>query len=144
MANISPDWVTQFVSVYQRLDKDSLDLLYSIYHPEIHFIDPFHSIRGLPELHRYFENLYQNLASCHFHIHHCLWQENEVALYWDMQFQHPRLNSGKEIDVAGHSLLKAKQGLVIYHRDYLDAGAMLYEHVPLLGSAIRLLKGRMA
>ena len=32
---------------------------------------------------------------------------------------------------------------VYRHRDYFDAGALLYEHVPLLGRVIRWLKRRM-
>ena len=35
-------------------------------------------------------------------------------------------------------------GKVERHRDYFDAGALLYQHVPLLGSAIRWLQRRLA
>ena len=29
---------------------------------------------------------------------------------------------------------------IVYHRDYFDAGALVYEHIPLMGRAIWLLK----
>ena len=38
---------------------------------------------------------------------------------------------------------KSEDGKVIYQRDFLDVGAMIYEHVPLLGKVIRYLKQRM-
>jgi hypothetical protein len=33
---------------------------------------------------------------------------------------------------------------VYLHHDYFDAGALLYEHVPILGGVIGWLKGRLA
>jgi hypothetical protein len=32
---------------------------------------------------------------------------------------------------------------VYYHRDYYDAGSMLYEHIPLMGYAIRKIKKKV-
>jgi hypothetical protein len=36
-----------------------------------------------------------------------------------------------------------KAGKVRYHRDYFDLGAMLYEHLPLLGSLVKTIKRRL-
>jgi hypothetical protein len=57
-----------------------------------------------------------------------------------MNYQHPRLNSGKVVSVQGSSHLKGVEDKVIYHRDYLDLGAMLYEQLPLFGRIIRWFK----
>jgi hypothetical protein len=46
--------------------------------------------------------------------------------------------------VQGSSHLKGVGDKVVYHRDYLDLGAMLYEQLPLLGRVIRSLKNRAA
>ena len=59
-----------------------------------------------------------------------------------MSYSHKRLNSAQPIQVQGHSLLKMADDKVIYHRDYVDLGAMLYEHIPLLGKVIRTIKAR--
>ena len=69
-------------------------------------------------------------------------EENEAAIYWNMSYQHPRLNGGKIVNVQGSSHLKGCDDKVIFHRDYIDLGAMLYEQVPLLGRIIRFLKRR--
>jgi hypothetical protein len=134
--------INQFIQTYQSLNKDNLAQLTDIYHPDINFIDPLHQVEGLAALTGYFASLYENLVSCEFEIQAQLWQANQAALYWQMQYQHASLNGGKSVRVDGCSHLKFTDGLVIYHRDYLDAGAMLYEHIPLLGSAIRFIKKR--
>jgi hypothetical protein len=45
--------------------------------------------------------------------------------------------------VAGCTHLKWHD-TVFYHRDFFDAGAMLYEQLPVFGSIIAWLKRRMA
>lgn len=62
-----------------------------------------------------------------------------------MSYRHPRLNGGELISLEGCSLLRWNgAGKVVRHRDYFDAGALLYQHVPLLGAAIRWLQRRLA
>ncbi|WP_298943356.1 nuclear transport factor 2 family protein [uncultured Psychromonas sp.] len=142
--NNEPDWLNEFTSVYQKLNTDNLALLNSIYHQEITFIDPIHEIKGLDELQQYFQGLYQNLESCQFIISEVISQPNQAAIYWKMTYQHPKLNKGNEVSVFGSSHLKAKEGKVIYHRDFLDLGSMLYEQLPVLGKVIRLIKSKAA
>lgn len=142
--NNEPDWLNEFTSVYQKLNTDNLVLLNSIYHQEITFIDPIHEIKGLEELQQYFQGLYQNLESCQFIISEVISQPNQAAIYWKMTYQHPKLNKGNEVSVFGSSHLKAKEGKVIYHRDFLDLGSMLYEQLPVLGKVIRLIKSKAA
>lgn len=140
----SPDWLTEFNSVYQRLSIDNLALLDSIYHPQVTFIDPIHEINGLDDLQEYFQGLYQNLSRCQFIIGDVIAQPHQAAIYWEMIYQHPKLNKGNEVSVLGSSHLKAKDGKIIYHRDFLDLGSMLYEQLPVLGKVIRLVKNRAA
>ena len=136
------DWLIEFKTIYQSLTKSNLASLKDIYHNDIYFEDPLHKVEGIDNFVHYFEALYTNIISCHFDIHHEIHTENEAAIYWEMKYQHPKLNNGKVISVSGHSHLKVVDSYIIYHRDYLDAGAMLYEHIPLLGSTIRYIKKR--
>lgn len=139
-----PAWLNEFMSVYQTLSIDNLDLLESIYAQDITFIDPIHQIQGFDNLRQYFQGLYQNLSCCHFQIDNVISQSNQAAIYWQMTYQHPKLNKGQLVCVYGSSHLKAESGKVIYHRDFLDLGAMLYEQLPLLGKIIRWIKTRAA
>lgn len=70
-------------------------------------------------------------------------QDGSGYLRWTLHYRHPRLSRGQRIDVAGCSHLLWHEK-VYQHRDYFDAGALLYEHLPLMGPAIGWLKGRLA
>ncbi len=59
-----------------------------------------------------------------------------------MLLKHPRLNGGALVTVPGSTHLRFRDK-VVYHRDYFDAGAMLYEQLPLIGMVIRIIKGRI-
>ncbi|NTS76472.1 nuclear transport factor 2 family protein [Catenovulum sp. SM1970] len=137
-----PKWLQHFLSTYQALNKDNLARLTDIYHDEIEFEDPLHKVVGLTDLNQYFANLYENVTDIHFDIHHYIAQDNQAAIYWTMVYSHPKLNSGQDIQVEGHSLLTIVGDRVIRHRDYVDMGAMLYEHIPLLGWGVKAIKNR--
>lgn len=139
---LSPQWLLNFVTIYQSLHTDNVDDIRQIYHRDIIFEDPLHRVEGLNNLLDYFNKLYQNLSYCEFIITDSFYSHNQAAVYWVMSFKHPNLNGGELVEVIGHTHLKGIDDKVTYHRDYLDAGAMLYEHIPVLGSAIRFVKKR--
>lgn len=129
-------------SVYNQIDLENLHLLETLYDEDVIFTDPFHKIEGLKNLKSYFEELYTNITHIHFDYSDEIVTDNKAALYWTMKFSHPKLKNGKEISVEGSSQLKW-DNKILFHRDYFDAGSMLYEHIPLLGSGIRWVKQRM-
>ncbi|WP_337843422.1 nuclear transport factor 2 family protein [Rheinheimera sp.] len=137
-----PLWLKRFIGTYQSLAVGPLDPLATLYHPQVQFQDPLHQVQGLESLLSYFAGLYSKLTQCKFQIDSVFYQGNSAALYWTMTYAHPQLNQGKPIRVEGHSLIRGEQDKVVYHRDYLDAGQMLYEHLPVVGALIRWVKGR--
>jgi len=144
VTDISPLWLSNFVSTYQLLSTNNLDLLATIYHQDITFIDPMHQVEGFDELYNYFEGLYQNLSSCEFVIDNVIAQGDEAAIYWKMSYQHHKLNKGDVVTVCGSSHIKGKDNKVFYHRDYLDLGAMLYEQLPFFGKLTKWIKTKAA
>ncbi len=137
-----PLWLSNFISIYGQLSTDNLDLLSDIYHPDVVFKDPMHHLHGFKQLFDYFEGLYTNLLSCDFNIKQVIFDGDIAGIYWHMSFQHPRLNHGQPIDVEGHSKIIGRQDKVIFHQDYIDLGAMLYEHLPVIGRLIKWFKSR--
>jgi hypothetical protein len=135
-------FISTFISLYGDLNRSNLHRLPEIYSNDIQFVDAIHQINGLPQLTRYFEHLYENILDCKFNIHNVIESDNEASLFWTMEYSHPKIGKGKVISVDGTSHIKFNE-TVYYHRDYLDMGQMLYEHLPVLGSAIRLIKKRM-
>ncbi len=137
MANLD-----RFIYVYQILNKDNLQLLDEIYHPDIQFTDPLHRVSGLSAVRDYFKDLYANVISCEFLIENTYCKGEIAFIYWTMQYRHPKLNKGHVIKVDGHSHLKYIGDKIILHRDYFDVGAMLYRHIPVLGSAVKFINKR--
>ncbi|USD35821.1 nuclear transport factor 2 family protein [Ferrimonas sp. SCSIO 43195] len=133
--------VQRFVALYQHLDYDSLSQLAGVYADDIEFVDPLHQVRGLAQLTDYFSGLYKNLHHSSVEITDVIQGANEAALYWRMTLIHPKLNGGRAVVIDGHSHLKFSNR-IHYHRDYFDAGQMLYEQLPLLGPVIRAVKRR--
>jgi hypothetical protein len=60
-----------------------------------------------------------------------------------MTYAHPRLQRGQELTLEGISQLRFADRRIIYQRDYYDLGAMLYEHLPLVGQVVRGIKRRL-
>ncbi len=137
-------WLENFIAVYNKLGNLDLSGLETIYHPQVTFIDPMHRVEGYDELLAYFEKLFDQITSCDFDVYHRIENADEAAIYWNMTLNFKQLKSGQPITVEGHSLLKAKDGKVIFHRDYFDLGALLYEHVPVLGWIVKTVRQRVA
>lgn len=138
------DFLQQFARDFAALNASNLDQLGELYTPDISFRDPLHKIDGLPALKDYFTQLYANVTDIHFEFHgYDQVAEGAGYLLWTLYCRHPRLNGGNTIRVEGcsHLLWRDK---VYQHRDYFDAGALLYEHLPLMGSIIAWLKRRLA
>jgi hypothetical protein len=115
-----------------------------VYAEQVIFVDPAHRIDGLAALTDYFAAMYQRLAYCRFEITSQQQQGQEAWISWIMRFSHPRLASGQTVTVEGATRLTFdKLGKVVMHRDYFDLGAMLYEQLPLLGSVVRAIRGRL-
>ncbi|AVI61760.1 nuclear transport factor 2 family protein [Halomonas sp. GFAJ-1] len=136
--------VARFCAFFNKLDKTCTEKLYEVYTEEVVFNDPLHHIQGREALSRYFATMYENVERCQFTYHTQQQQGKQAFVTWTMEFVHPRLARGKPVRVAGCSALTfADDGRVTQHRDYFDAGAMLYEHLPLMGQVIRWLKHRL-
>lgn len=131
-------------AMYARFDKKILQTMPDIYTEDIQFRDPLHAVNGLHKLTDYFAGMMDELQECRFEFHHSLEmiERGEAIIFWTMHYRHKKIAGGKPLELTGntHLLFNDK---VYYHRDYFDAGSMLYEHLPLLGAAIRYVKKRI-
>lgn len=138
------EFLRQFAHEFAAIDKDSLHRLDELYSDDVLFTDPLHEIQGLDNMRLYFSELYANVSNLRFDFYAFdQVREGKGYLRWTMSFCHPRLNDGRMIRVKGcsHLLWSDK---VYQHQDFFDAGALLYEHLPIMGRAIAWLKRRLA
>ncbi len=130
--------IDELIQVYREFSKASLSALPMIYADNATFVDPVHELKGVSEIYEYFESMISGLNACCFDFHDVDVLENKAFLTWTMTFQHKKLGK-KQIEVKGMSIVHFDDK-VISHHDYYDLGALLYEHVPVLGFGVRRLK----
>lgn len=134
----------RFLEIYNELNAENIEIIEQIYTDDIHFIDPAHEIRGLPKLRDYFKNLYANVNDIHFDFIHPMRTQCDGYVQWTMHMSHAKLKKGAGISVSGATFLKfSEDNRVHYHRDYFDLGAMLYQHLPVLGSVVTSINRRL-
>lgn len=129
--------VERFQRLFNTLCSGHVTGLEDVYSASVCFSDPFGDVEGLDQLQHYFDKVYANVTDCRFQFGDVLISDNNACVEWVMHLRHPKLRRGRELTVHGISRLTVSGGRVSYHRDYFDAGEMLYENLPVLGSAIR-------
>ncbi len=137
------DALAAFKTLFAELDKSNLERIEEVFSSDIVFIDPFHEVRGIENLKTYYSSMYENLNSITFVFDEDIVEGNLAVITWTMIYSHPKLKGGEELRVAGVSRLEFEGDRVKVHRDYFDAGELLYEHVPVVGWAVRKIKQRL-
>lgn len=138
-----PSVIDRFVDYYSGLDHQPASALAAIYDADATLVDPFGTHRGLLTIQRYFTHLLANVNACRFAIETPLYDAPRCAVAWTMHWSHPRIAAGASLALKGCSMVKIQDDRIVHQRDYYDAGEMLYEHLPLLGWAVRGVKRRV-
>lgn len=137
------DLVRRFQQLYLELRRDTLHLLDDVYADNVVFQDPLHRVEGLVQLKAYFERMYAGVESIDFDYGEVLAGEAQAMLTWTMRMRHRRLRPGEELALPGATHVRFGGSRVLYHRDYFDAGALLYERIPVLGGVVRAIRHRV-
>lgn len=135
--------VENFMNLYRNASDLSAEAIAGVYAPDIIFSDPIHRIEGIDSLRKYLGIMYSNVNSCRFEYHEQLVLEHKASIKWKMTFRHKKLANGKEIEVRGATFIEFTDRIFM-HEDFFDVGAMIYEHVPVMGAGIRYLKRRIS
>jgi hypothetical protein len=134
--------LARFKDVYQALRHDTLPLLDEIYARDIVFEDPLHRVDGLASLKAYFSRMYEGVESIGFAFGDTFEAPGQAMFTWTMRMSHRRLKRGEVLQLPGASHIRFG-ARVHYHRDYFDAGALLYERLPVLGGLVRAVRARV-
>lgn len=138
-----PSVIDRFVNYYSSLDNQSPLALAGLYDADSTLVDPFGEHKGLFAIQRYFTHLLANVEACRFAIESPLYEQQRFSVAWTMHWSHPRIAGGETLALPGCSMVDIAGDRILRQRDYYDAGEMLYEHLPLLGWAVRGVKRRV-
>lgn len=129
---------------FNTLNKDNFsEVVDQFYHEDIEFADPIEKIKGREQMKKYYGNMYKNVKDVKFDFSEMVIQGDTVVGVWVMTLKTDSLNGGEPIQVEGNSVIRFRDGKAVYHRDYFDMGAMIYEKIPVLGWMVRTVKNKM-
>lgn len=138
-----PPLLNAFTGLYADYGNQAINRFSEIYDDDLVFEDPVHCIHGLAAYQDYCRKLGSRCREIRFDCHSVIHGNNEACITWTLHFRHPGLSLGKKISVEGCTLLRYEERIT-HHRDYLDLGELLYEHIPVIGRMIRKLKTRLS
>ena len=141
---LSSERIARFQRLFSDTQPDIEALMEECYHQRILFRDPLVEKRGQQALGDYLRSAYENVARCEFDFDDPATNTQFTLLPWRMTLEHPKLAGGRPIMVEGVSLLQGEDDRIIFHRDYYDAGQLLYENIPILGRLIRWIRSKAA
>lgn len=137
--NNAENYVTFFNNLTKQIPKE--DYL-KFYDDSSYFEDPFQKVRGMDKIYNIFEDMYTKLYNPKFIIQECVSNKNVSYIKWNFTFQ--MNESSSENSFIGLSrVVFSDDGKVLEHVDFWDAGANVYEKIPLLGTIIRLIKRKL-
>jgi hypothetical protein len=141
MTHSTSELKEKIITTFNSFNLENMKALDSFYDKNAVFQDPLTKRQGLSEIISYYSGVYKKVTSIKFDFEEMTHSDLTFTAPWKMTLAVKGLNSGKPYSVEGLSIIKFNNsGLVVYHRDYVDIGAMVYEKIPLLGTAISLLK----
>ena len=129
---------------FNTLNKDNYSqVVDDFYHEDLEFADPIEKIKGRDAMKQYYGNMYKNVKEIKFDFSEMVTQGDTVVGVWVMTLKTDGLNDGEPFQVEGNSVIRFKDGKAIYHRDYFDMGAFIYEKIPVVGWMVRKVKSKL-
>jgi hypothetical protein len=134
--------IAKFKQLYQTFDSNTLSQLPKLYDNSIVFKDPIHQITGIKPLTNYFATFCSPETQCQFDFINEVISDSQAFFHWQMHYSHPKLQAGKTLTLNGGTLIKFNSQIT-YHEDFYDMGAMIYQHIPVLGWAVKKINARI-
>jgi steroid delta-isomerase len=136
----------RFTAFFSSLAPDRVaSLLDATYAPDVFFDDTLKSVRGSAALKTYLSHSADAVEQCRVWIEETTrTQEGEYLVRWRMMIRFKRFRRGVDTWTIGISHLRfASDGRVVYHQDYWNAAAGLFQHLPVIGAVIRWIQRRL-
>ncbi len=131
-----------YCEFYEKLNLRSVRLIEKLAEPGMHFKDPFNDVMGVDQVQKIFKHMFENTQNAKFKVIDSAWGDKERTAYirWNFGYE----MKGRKYFVEGMSeVMFSRDAKVMSHIDYWDAGEYFYEHIPLLGRALRFVKSKL-
>jgi hypothetical protein len=115
-----------------------------VYAENAYLNDTLKSLQGRDAIKQHFIKTSDAMSAYTVDIDDISSSEKGYYIRWTMKFNAPKLAKGQEIESIGITYAEFdEQGKVILHQDFWDSTSGFFEHVPLLGGGINIIKKRL-
>lgn len=130
--------------IFNAFDPSKPELLAELYAESAVFQDPVTKVTGREKIRGYYSKAYRQVKEIKFEFGEMSESGDTIWAPWQMRLVVANLNGGKPFSVEGVSLLQFdSKDQLVFHRDYLDLGQMVYEKIPIFGKIIRTFKAML-
>ena len=116
-----------------------------VYAPDAYLNDNLNEVRGAEAIEAHFAKSLEGLSDISVAFHDTVRSGEDWYVRWTMSTTFQSLRGGATVVTSGMSHVRFDgEGRVLVHRDFWDSASGVFEHIPVLGGAIRTVKGRLA
>jgi hypothetical protein len=116
----------------------------NVYAKDAYLNDTLKTLTDREQVKQHFLNTSKTMTTYSLDVEDTMKSEQGYYVRWTMKFSAPKLAGGKEIITIGMShVVFNKEGKVLLHQDFWDSSTGLFEHIPVLGGGIRMVKKRL-
>lgn len=136
----------RFKAFFGQMSSDNVDALVAkTYADDVFFDDTLKTVRGLADLTEYLRGSADATEEVRVEIEEITrTTHDDYLVRWRMMIRFKKFAKGQDTWSIGMSHLRfADDGRVAYHQDYWNAADGMYQHIPVLGHAIRAIKQRV-
>ncbi len=138
--------VAGFAALYGDLSPANVKArVRDVYAPDAWFNDTIATETGLDAIERYLLKTAESSERVHAEIKDVAVSGADCYVRWTMEVRNKNLAGGRPIITEGMSQLRFdREGRIVIHQDFWNPASGIYQHLPLLGPAIRHVNGLIA
>lgn len=136
---------SRFESLYGNLTPENVAAnVRDVYAPDAWFNDTIATETGIDAIEKYLLKTAEGTESVQAKVNDVAVSGADCYVRWTMVVRAKGLAGGQPVTTEGVSHLRFdEQGRIVLHQDFWNPAAGIYQHLPLLGPAIRYVNGLM-
>ena len=116
----------------------------NVYAQDAYFNDTLKTLHGADAIEEYFLHTAATVTSISVDFDDVARSGRDYYFRWRMDFQAPKLSRGETIRTIGISQIRFNaDGKVVFHQDFWDSAAGLFEHLPVTNQMIHAVRKRL-
>jgi hypothetical protein len=132
--------VARYIAFFEGMTRSSLAGLGDVFTDSAHFIDPFNDARGIANIRRVFEHMYETVETPRFIVTEHVYTDPICYLRWTFTFS----TRGRPQKIDGVSRVQFDaDGKAAEHIDFWDPSRQLYERIPVLGKILKRVRRQL-